>query len=162
MQRLTASVTEHDILQPLLVRPVGDKYELVAGERRYKAATEAGLTEVPALVRKLANEEAMQYALVENLQREDLNSIEEVEGILQLLAIKLKTEREAVISLLNQIANAKRMLTDNVVRNEEQQIIREVFATIGRFSLESFRTHRLPLLNLPDDVREALRKGRIE
>jgi ParB family transcriptional regulator, chromosome partitioning protein len=82
MQRLTASVTEHGILQPLLVRPVGDKYELVAGERRYKAATEAGLTEVPALVRKLANEEAMQYALVENLQREDLNSIEEVEGIL--------------------------------------------------------------------------------
>jgi ParB family transcriptional regulator, chromosome partitioning protein len=78
------------------------------------------------------------------------------------LAIKLKTDREAVISLLNQIANAKRMLTDNVVRNEEQQIIREVFATIGRFSLESFRTHRLPLLNLPDDVREALRKGRIE
>ena len=162
MQQLSASVREHGILQPIIVRPVGEKYEVVAGERRYRAALEAGLTEVPALVREMSDEQAVQYALVENLQREDLNPIEEVEGILQLLALKLKTDREGAISLLNQMANVKRGLTHNLVRNEEQQIVEEVFATIGRLSPDSFRSHRLPLLKLPDDIQSALRKGRIE
>ncbi|WP_353239563.1 ParB/RepB/Spo0J family partition protein [Limnohabitans sp.] len=162
MQQLTASVKEHGILQPIIVRPVGEKYEIVAGERRYRAAIEAGLTEVPALVREMSDEQAVQYALVENLQREDLTPIEEVEGILQLLALKLKTDRDGAISLLNQMANVKRGFTDNVVRNEEQQIVEEVFDTIGRLSPESFRTHRLPLLNLPADILEALRTGQIE
>jgi ParB family chromosome partitioning protein len=162
MQQLTASVKDHGILQPIIVRPVGEKYEVVAGERRYRAALEAGLTEVPALVREMSDEQAVQYALVENLQREDLNPLEEVEGILQLLALKLKTDREGAISLLNQMANVKRGFTDNVVRNEEQQIVEEVFGTIGRLSPESFRTHRLPLLKLPDDIQSALRRGRIE
>lgn len=162
MLQLTASVKEDGIIQPLLVRPIGEKYEIVTGERRYRAAIKAGLTSVPVTIQKLTDEQAVQCALVENLQREDLNPIEEVEGILQLLALKLKTDREAVISLLNQMANVKRGLTDNVVRNEERQIVEEMFATVGRFSPESFRTHRLPLLNLPDGIFEALRTGRIE
>lgn len=162
MQSLVESVKKDGILQPLLVRPVGDKYELVAGERRYRAAQEVGLTEVPVSVREMSGEQAVQYALTENLQREDLNPVEEVEGILQLLAIKLSTDREAVISLLNKLAKVKRGLADNVVRPEEQQVVEEVFAAIGRLSPESFRTHRLPLLNLPGDILEALRSGRIE
>lgn len=162
MQSLVESVKKDGILQPLLVRPVGDKYELVAGERRYRAAQEVGLTEVPVSVREMSDEQAVQYALTENLQREDLNPVEEVEGILQLLAIKLGTDREAVISLLNKLAKVKRGLADNVVRPEEQQVVEEVFAAIGRLSPESFRTHRLPLLNLPEDILEALRSGSIE
>lgn len=162
MQSLVESVKKDGILQPLLVRPVGDKYELVAGERRYRAAQEVGLTEVPVTVRSMSDEQAVQYALTENLQREDLNPVEEVEGILQLLAIKLGTDREAVISLLNKLSKVKRGLADNVVRPEEQQVVEEVFAAIGRLSPESFRTHRLPLLNLPGDILEALRSGRIE
>lgn len=162
MRNLAASVKEHGILQPIIARPVGEKYEVVAGERRYRAAIEAGLTEMPALVREMSDEEAVQYALVENLQREDLNPIEEVEGILQLLALKLNTDREGVISLFNRMANVKRGLTHNVVRNEEQQVVEEVFATVGRLSPDSFRSHRLPLLKLPDEIQEALRRGRIE
>lgn len=162
MQSLVDSVKKDGILQPLLVRPVGDKYELVAGERRYRAAQEVGLTEVPVTVRDMSDEQAVQYALTENLQREDLNPVEEVEGILQLLAIKLETDREAVISLLNKLAKVKRGLADNVVRPEEQQVVEEVFAAIGRLSPESFRTHRLPLLNLPGDILEALRSGLLE
>lgn len=162
MQSLVLSVKKDGILQPLLVRPVGGKYELVAGERRYRAAQEVGLTEVPVTVREMSDDQAVQYALTENLQREDLNPVEEVEGILQLLAIKLSTDREAVISLLNKLAKVKRGLADNVVRSEEQLLVEEVFAAIGRLSPESFRTHRLPLLNLPADILDALRSGRIE
>ena len=163
LKQLTQSVKEHGILEPLLVRPVGDnKYELVAGERRYQAAQILSLKEIPVVVKELGETEALQLSLVENLQREDLNPVEETEGLLQLLALKLESDLEGVISLLNQLANAKRGFTDNVVRNEKQQLIEEVFATVGRLSVESFRTHRLPLLNLSQDILEALRQGKIE
>jgi ParB family chromosome partitioning protein len=161
MKTLVASVQKEGILQPLLVRPLGDKYELVAGERRYQAAQAVGLTEVPVTIKQLTTEEALAIALTENLQREDLNPVEETEGILQLLALRLKTDTEVVVSRLNQMANQKRELTDNVVRNQEQQIIQEVFATISKLTPESFRVHRLPLLNLPPDILAALHEGKI-
>lgn len=161
MVALVESIKQHGILQPLLVRPVAPgEYELVAGERRYRAALAAGLTQVPVHVRSLSDSEAVQFTLIENLQREDLNPVEEVEGILQLLVLKLGIEKEAVISLLNKIANVKRGFTDNVVR-KEIQIVQEVFNAIGRLSPESFRTHRLPLLNLPEDILKELRSGKI-
>ena len=101
MQQLTASVREHGILQPLLVRPVGEsQYELVAGERRYKAAQTVGLSEVPVVVRAMTARSALSVALLENLQREDLNAIEETEGILQLLALNLECDVELVPQLL--------------------------------------------------------------
>ena len=86
MESLVESVGREGILQPLLVRPVGDKYELVAGERRYRAAQECSLKEVPVTIREMSDPQAIQYALTENLQREDLNPIEETEGILDLLS----------------------------------------------------------------------------
>lgn len=161
-RQLVESVRRDGILQPLLVRPKGEGYELVAGERRYLAAQEVGLTEVPVTVRELTDEQARQYALTENLQREDLSPVEETEGILALLEIRLGVAREQVISLLNRMANEKRGVTDNAVRSEEKQAVDEVFASVGRLTPESFRTHRLPLLNLPEDILEALRKGQIE
>ncbi|MCT7985515.1 ParB/RepB/Spo0J family partition protein [Laspinema sp. A4] len=164
MEELAASIKEHGILQPLLVRPIaGNQYELVAGERRYKAAQALGLTVVPVTVRDMTDTEVLQYALVENLQREDLNPVEETEGILQLLEMRLQKDRDWIISLLNYMANTKRGFTDSAVRNREQQLIHEVFATIGRrITPESFRTHRLPLLKLPPELFEALRYGRIK
>jgi ParB family chromosome partitioning protein len=164
MEELAASIKQHGILQPLLVRPIaGNQYELVAGERRYKAAQALGLTVVPVTVREMTDPEVLQYALVENLQREDLNPVEETEGILQLLEMRLQKDRDWIISLLNHIANGKRGFTDGAVRNREQQLIQEVFATIGRrITPESFRVHRLPLLKLPPELFEALRYGRIE
>ncbi|NJO94561.1 MAG: ParB/RepB/Spo0J family partition protein [Hydrococcus sp. RM1_1_31] len=78
LQELISSIKQHGILQPLLVRPLSSGgYELVAGERRYRAAMESELTEVPVVVRELNNSEALQIALIENLQREDLNPVEE-------------------------------------------------------------------------------------
>ena len=162
MQQLVESVKQHGILQPLLVRRKGNsQYELVAGERRYRAAISVGLEEVPVVIRELADEEALQLAILENLQREDLNPIEETEGLLQLLASKLDKTPESIIALLNQAAHPERNSVDNVIHTEEWQIVIEVFAIVGKFTPESFRTNRLPLLNLPDEILDALRQGRI-
>ena len=106
LKELIASVKQHGILQPLLVRPkASGGYELVAGERRYRAAKDAGLTHVPVVVRELTDEAAWQLALIENLQREDLNPVEETEGILQLLALQLAQSVESIPSLLRQLFN---------------------------------------------------------
>ncbi|MCW5319491.1 ParB/RepB/Spo0J family partition protein [Nostoc sp. KVJ3] len=107
LKELVESVKQHGILQPLLVRPLGGgKYELVAGERRYRAGLEAELEVVPVVVRELSDDQAFQLALIENLQREDLNPVEETEGILHLLAIRLHCDVEAVKSLLYRMKNA--------------------------------------------------------
>lgn len=82
---LVASVTEHGILQPVLVTETPDGYQLVAGERRVRAARMAGLTRIPALVRQLAELDQLQLALVENVQRSDLNPIEEAQAFRQLI-----------------------------------------------------------------------------
>jgi ParB family transcriptional regulator, chromosome partitioning protein len=165
MEQLTQSIKEHGILEPLLVRKLTDsKYELVAGERRYRAAKQAGLDEVPISVRELDDEQALQIALIENLQREDLNPVEETEGILDLLTIALQISREEVISTLNIAAHAKRKgdeIADNVIRKNLDEI-EKVFAVVGTLTPESFRTNRLPLLNLPGEVLEALRMGQLE
>jgi ParB family chromosome partitioning protein len=163
LSQLVQSVKEHGILQPLLVRAVNGEFELVAGERRLRAAKEAGLTEVPIITKELSDHQTLQIALLENLQREDLNPVEETEGILELLCIELDVNSGEVISILNQAANAKKRnleLTENVSRQLE--IIESVLSGVGRFTAESFRTSRLPLLNLPDDVLEILRQGKIE
>jgi ParB family transcriptional regulator, chromosome partitioning protein len=107
LKELVSSVKQHGILQPLLVRPIGGgKYELVAGERRYRAGQEAKLEVAPVVVRELSDDQAFQLALIENLQREDLNPVEETEGILHLLSIRLHCDVEAVKSLLYRMKNA--------------------------------------------------------
>ena len=164
MEQLVESVRRFGILSPLIVRPLSDEtYELVAGERRYRSAIELGLTEVPVVVRQMSEKESFELALLENLQRDDLNAIDETEGLLDLLCETLDLDRAGVVSLLNQAANAERRgqpLTDNVIRQIEQ--VDEIFLTVGRLNRESFRSNRLPLLNLPDDVLAFLRKGELE
>lgn len=165
MEQLTASVREYGILENLLVRSMPGKpgeYELVAGERRYRAAQGAGLTEVPATILELSDQQALQITLVENLQREDLNPVEETEGILQLLAIRLELSVQEVVSLLYRMQNeSTRNLNHNVVVQEEE-VVEEVFNALGRMSWQSFVKHRLPLRNLPEEVLEALQQGKIE
>lgn len=162
--QLEQSIKEHGILEPLLVRPLQTgEYELVAGERRLRAAQQAQLTEVPIVSKTLTDQEALQVSLMENLQREDLNPIEETEAVLELLAITLDTQPTDIVSLLNQAANAKRRgqnLTDSVIRQIDQ--IESMLTTIGRFNAESFRANRIPLLNLPNDVLTSLRQGQLE
>lgn len=165
MQGLVTSIQEHGILQPLLVRPLPTgKYELVAGERRYRAAQRLQLDNVPVVIRELDAQDAAQVAILENLQREDLNPIEETEAILNLLSIRLECSPEEVISLLHHVANLQKQgteITNNVVRSQ-WETVEHVFTVIGKLTPDSFRSHRLPLLNLPEEVLDVLRQGRIE
>jgi ParB family chromosome partitioning protein len=97
LEELVTTVKEHGVLEPLLVRPTqkANQYELVAGGRRYRAAQRADLTEVPVIVLSLTDSQALEVALIENLQREDLNPLEETLGILNLLAIKLSIRQSS-------------------------------------------------------------------
>jgi ParB family transcriptional regulator, chromosome partitioning protein len=150
---LMASIEQHGILEPILVRPIGTEYELVAGERRYRAAQALNLQKVPVIVREMTDREAQQIALVENLQRENLNPIEETEAILGLLSLELNLQKSEVITLLHQL---KKQDKNNVIPKVE-----EVFASLSTMSWLSFVQNRLPLLNLPEEVLEALRQGKI-
>ena len=113
MDELTQSVRKRGVLQPLLVRPIASGHELVAGERRLLAARAAGLTEVPVIIMDLSDHDALELALIENLQREDLNAIEEAEGY-QLLARQFKLTQEEIATRVGKarasIANAVRIL----------------------------------------------------
>jgi ParB family chromosome partitioning protein len=162
LEALAESIREKGVLQPLLVRPLGDgRYAIVAGERRYRAAKMAGLAEVPVRVLDLSEKEARLLALVENLQREDLNPYEETLGVLDLLSEELGKTREEVVGLLRQMKNAKEgRIRDNVVPKDAQRV-EEIFKALGRMSWESFVQHRLPLLGLPEDLRAALEEGAI-
>ena len=164
LEQLTISVKKLGILEPLLVRLLHPgEYELVAGERRYRAAQKAGLTEIPVVVRELTDEEALQLSLIENLQREDLNPVEETEAILQLLATQLSSSAEQARALLYRMQNEiKGKVTQNVLGSSEEEQVRAMFDSLGLMSWESFVSSRLPLLNLPEEVINALRQGRIE
>jgi ParB family chromosome partitioning protein len=113
LQELVDSIRQHGIIQPLIVRPVDGRHELIAGERRWRAAQEAGLAEVPVIVRYASDLEVLELSLIENLQRQDLNPIEEANGYARLasefgmrqedIALKVGRSRAAV-------ANAMRLL----------------------------------------------------
>ena len=164
LEQLVLSIKEHGILEPLLVRPrSGGEYELVAGERRYRAAQKLGLAEVPVVIRKLTDEEALALSLIENLHREDLNPVEETEGILQLLSLKLNVAVEETISLIYRMQNeAKGKVTQNVLGSQSGEEVKSLFDSLGLMSWESFASSRLPLLKLPTEVLDALRRGEIE
>ena len=97
---LAASIAEHGLLQPIAVRPHGvGRYLIVAGERRWRASRMAGLTEVPVIVKDVTDEQAMELALVENLQREDLDPVEEAAGIRELMTRCNLTQEQAAQKL---------------------------------------------------------------
>jgi ParB family transcriptional regulator, chromosome partitioning protein len=114
LQDLVASIRERGVLQPLLVRAIDQGYQLIAGERRFRAAQEAELADVPVLVLDVSDKEAAEIALIENLQREDLNPIEEAEGY-QSLADTFGMTQEQIAERVGKgratIANAVRLLS---------------------------------------------------
>ena len=114
IEELASSIRNQGIIQPLVVRPNGDQFELIAGERRWRAAMKAGLSRVPVVVRNATDHEALQLALVENLQREDLNAIEEANGYRRLqeefhwsqeeMAAKVGKSRPAITNAMRLLA----------------------------------------------------------
>jgi len=99
ISELAESIKEHGVLSPIIVRPAGDKYEIVAGERRYKASREAGLKEIPAIIKNVSNGDARIISLIENIQREDLNDIDRA-AALRELKVNLGSPWEAIAKSL--------------------------------------------------------------
>ncbi|WP_299203309.1 ParB/RepB/Spo0J family partition protein [uncultured Tateyamaria sp.] len=113
LEDLVASIKEKGVLQPLIVRPAGDEYEIVAGERRWRAAQQAQLHDLPVLVRDFSDTEVLEVAIIENIQRADLNSIEEAAGYKQLMDRFGHTQEkmaEALGKSRSHIANLLRLL----------------------------------------------------
>jgi ParB family chromosome partitioning protein len=141
LDELARSIRSNGVIQPIVVRPVGDAYEIVAGERRWRAAARAGLDRVPVVVRDVADEQLLQVALIENLQREDLNPIEEAQAYQRLtddFHLKQEDIAAAVGKDRSSIANALRLL----------KLPEEVQAEVanGRLTMG----HARALLALPD------------
>lgn len=166
LEELSNSIKKLGVLEPLLVRQIGaDTYELIAGERRLRASQMVGLSEVPVIICSFDDNTTAEVRLIENLQREDLNPVEETEGILELLAIQTGVSRQEVISHLHRMRNVcdrDSELRDNVMSQPESLVVNELFESLGRMTWASFVKNRLPLLKLPSDVLEFLRAGKIE
>lgn len=169
LNQLADSIRKHGIVGALLLRPVPSerydrsfRYELVAGGRRYRAGLLAGVTDAPAIIREMTDADVLELSAIENLQREDLNLFEETEATLQVLSARLATPIESVVALLYQMNNAKKGLNHNVVVSDSAEVVQSTFQELGRLSWDSFVAHRLPLLKLPEDVKEVLQQGRLE
>lgn len=148
LEELAASIRRHGVLQPILVRPAeAGMFEIIGGERRWRAAQAAQLHEVPVLIREFDDAEAMAAGLVENLQREDLNPLEEAEGYQRLIdqfGLTQLALGEAVGKSRPHIANTLRLLT---LPERVRELLREGAITAG---------HARAVLSAPDPVAAAL------
>lgn len=131
LSELSDSIKQNGILQPLLVRKKGDKYEIVAGERRYQAAKLAGLEEVPVIIKDISDAEVFKLALIENLQRADLSPLEEARGYKQLIKERSLTQDEVaklVSKSRSAVTNTLRLLD---LPEEVQQFVEDGLITAG-------------------------------
>ncbi|MGI6658708.1 MAG: ParB/RepB/Spo0J family partition protein [Dethiobacteraceae bacterium] len=152
---LTRSIEQHGILQPIIVRPKGAAYELVAGERRLRAAKNAGLKQVPVVIKTLSDREMMEIALIENLQREDLNPLEEAEAYQRLMEEFSYTQEqlaERVGKSRSAVANTMRLVA---LHHEVRQEIVNGNLTEGH----ARAILALPLEKQPEAARKVIALG---
>lgn len=152
LQELADSIRQYGVLQPLLVQKRGDLYEIIAGERRWRAAKMAGIKEIPVVIREYGKQQAMEIALIENVQREDLNPIEEAiayQRLMQEFHLKQEEIAERVSKNRSTITNSMRLL--NLVP-EVQQMLVEGLISSG---------HARSLLTLSDPEQQILLAERI-
>ncbi len=142
LNELSDSIKQNGVLQPLLVRKVGNYYEIVAGERRYQASKLAGLTEVPVIIREISDEDVFKLALIENLQRSDLTPIEEARGYKQLIKEKDLTQEE-----LSKILSKSRSAITNTLRLLDLPEVVQGFVADGLLTAG----HARAILAVPSD-----------
>ena len=141
LKELAVSIKEHGVIQPIIVRNVNGKYEIIAGERRYKASALAGLTKIPAIVRDLDDKESSKVALLENLQRKNLNPIEEARTYQKILEIDQMTQEELAKTMgksQSAVANKLRLLS--LSEDVQDALLKE----------EISERHARALINIPD------------
>lgn len=151
LKELAISIKEHGVIQPIIVRNIGNKYEIIAGERRYKASALAGLTKIPAIVRNLDDKESSKVALLENLQRRNLNPIEEARTYQKILELDQMTQEELAKTMgksQSAVANKLRLLA--LTDEAQQALLKEQIS----------ERHARTLLNFedPEEQKEMVKK----
>ncbi len=149
LAELADSISQHGIIQPLLVRPIfGGGYQIVAGERRWRAARMAGISEVPAVIREMSDGEVMELALIENLQREDLNPVEEAQGYQSLIDTYGLTQEETAKTVGKSrptVTNALRLLN----------LPKEILDMVNSGKISAGHARTLLSFQNPDAMRKA-------
>ena len=145
LKELAISIKEHGVIQPIIVRRVNGKYEIIAGERRYKASALAGMTKIPAIIRDLDDKESSKVALLENLQRKNLNPIEEARTYQKILEIDQMTQEELAKTMgksQSAVANKLRLLSlpDDI----QESLLKEQIS----------ERHARALINIPDSKKQ--------
>ncbi|MFZ9941603.1 MAG: ParB/RepB/Spo0J family partition protein [Luteolibacter sp.] len=157
LDELVESIRQHGIIQPLIVRPVGGKLELIAGERRWRAAGKLGLATVPVIEREASDRDVLEMALIENLQREDLNPMEEAAGYVRL-AKEFAMKQDEIASRVGKsratVANAMRLLD---LHADVQLLVAQGRLTVGHAkAVLSIKDHASQLLVSDQIIRRQL------
>jgi len=152
IEELAASIKEKGVLQPVVVKKVGDtEYELICGERRFRAATLCGLTEIPAVIKDIANDDFLEWALIENIQREDLNPLEEAEAYRRLAEERMLSHEE-----ISKRVGKNRSTVTNTMRL--LRLPEEVQRWIAIGSLSAGHARALLALMTPEHQRQLARR----
>lgn len=150
---LVRSIRERGVLQPVLLRATpGGPYELVAGERRFRAAQLAGLSGVPAIVETVADADLLEYALIENLQREAMNPVDQTFGMLELLSQRTGHPLSALPAYLNRLRNGT---------EADEHRVEETLQQVGGWTLLTFATRNVKFLGLRKEELDAVAAGKL-
>jgi ParB family transcriptional regulator, chromosome partitioning protein len=159
LDSLAKTIVEAGVIEPLIVYALDEQpgfYQLIAGERRYRASQLAGLTEVPVrIIDRPSRAQILRIALIENLHHEDLNPVEQVEGILNLLCEDLDLSISDVVVLLKQMDNDFRRQSHNVMGQAQTERVLNLFESLG-MKWRSFVVNQLPILSLPQAILQAI------
>lgn len=168
LNELADSIKEHGIIEPIIVRPLNDKYEIIAGERRYKAACIAGLTKVPVIVKRLSDYKSAQVAVIENVQRRNLNPMEEAKSYKRILDHGLKTQAELAkeigvsqstiankLRLLSLAEPVKQALSENKISERHARALLKITSLDKQEELlNKVITERLTVKDLDDEIKK--------
>lgn len=173
LQELSDSIKVHGVIQPLVLRKVGNKYEIIAGERRYKASCMAGLKKVPAIVRELTDNESAEIALIENIQRKNLSSIEEAQSYKNLLERGYLTQDELakklgvsqptianklrLLNLCDEVQNA--LLNEQISERHARSLLQIANPDEQKRMLNRIIKERLTVKQLDNEIKKMLQGG---
>ena len=172
LKELAVSIKEHGVIQPIIVRNVNGKYEIIAGERRYKASALAGLTKIPAIIRDLDDKESSKVALLENLQRKNLNPIEEARTYQKILEIDQMTQEELaktmgksqsavankirLLSLSDEVQEA--LLKEQISERHARALINVIDTKVQKELLKKVIANKMSVRSLEEEVKELVPK----
>ena len=173
LKELAVSIKEHGVIQPIVVRQIGEKYEIIAGERRYKASTMAGLTKIPAIIKNLDDKESSKVALIENLQRRDLTAIEEARTYQKILELDALTQEELartmgksqsavsnklrLLSLTDEVQDA--LLHEQISERHARSLLNVTNPEMQKQLLNKIISSRMTVRELDEEIKNMLGSG---